>query len=130
MIKHLDKITTDKHGKLILTRYCKYATALAALNGTAQLRRFGWTVDASYPNKKHHVIATKRITKKRAVLFAIKARNVEYRNRPKLFTKDIIPLFEAGMTVAEVSRKVDRSRQAIYACFQREGVDMQLYLKY
>ncbi len=130
MIKHLEKITTDKHGKLILTRYCKYATALAALNGTAQLRRFGWVVSNKYPAADHRVVATQRITKKRAGLLAIKARNVEYRNRPKLFTKDIIPLFEAGMTVAEVSRKLGKSRQAIYACFQREEVDIQLYLNY
>jgi DNA invertase Pin-like site-specific DNA recombinase len=76
------------------------------------------------------VEATQRITKKRAGLLAAKARNVELRKRPKLFTKDIIPLFQTGMTVAEVSRKLDKSRQAIYACFQREEVDMQLYLNY
>ncbi len=128
MARHPEKITTGKHGKLVLTRYCKYTSAFAAKHGTAQLRSKGWTVNNKYPTADHRVVATQRITKKRAGLLAAKARNIELRKRPKLFTKDIIPLFEAGMTVAEVSRKLGKSRPAVYACFQREGVDMQLYL--
>ncbi len=128
MKKYPEKIATDQHGKLILTRYCKYTSAFAALHGTAQLRRLGWVVSNKYPTADHRVEATQRITKKRAGLLSTKARNVELRKRPKLFTKDIIPLFQAGMTVAEVSRKLGKSRPAIYACFQREEVDIQLYL--
>ncbi len=127
MNKYPEKIATDKHGKIILTRYCKYTTSFAAMCGVARLRSLGWVVSNKYPTADHRVVATQKITKKRAGLLAVKARNVEFRNRPKLFTKDIIPMFEAGMTATEVSRKLGKSRQAIYACFQREGVDMQLY---
>ena len=127
MARYPEKITTDKHGKLVLTRYCKYTTPSAAMCGIAQLRSFGWVVSNKYPTADHRVVATQRITKKRAGILAAKARNVELRKRPKLFTKDIIPLFEAGMTVAEVSRKLGKSRPAIYACFNREGIDFQEY---
>ena len=58
---------------------------------------------------------------------AAKAKGVKLGKRPKLFTKDIIPLFEQGMTLADISRKLDKTRQAIYDCFRREGVDMALY---
>ncbi len=124
MKKYPEKITTDKHGNAIVTRYCKYVTPSAAICGIAQLRSFGWTVGNKFPTADHRVVATKRITKKRAGLLAAKARGVK---RPKLFTKDIIPLLEAGMTVVEVSRKLGKSRQAIHNCFNREGVDMALY---
>ena len=127
MKKYPEKITTDKHGNTIVTRYCKYVTPSAAICGIAQLRSFGWTVGNKFPTADHRVVATKRITKKRAGLLATKARNVELRKRPKLFTKDIIPLFEAGMTMTEVSRKLGKSRQPIHKCFNREGVDMALY---
>ena len=130
MNKYPEKITTDKHGKLILTRYCKYTSAFAAKHGTAQLRSKGWTVNNKYPTADHRVVATQTITKKRAGILTARARNVELRKRPNLFTKDIIPLLEAGMTVAEVSRKLGKSRPAVYACFQREGVDIQLYRNY
>ncbi len=58
---------------------------------------------------------------------AARARGAVLGKRPKLFTRDIIPLFKQGKTLADISRELDKTRQAIYDCFRREGVDMALY---
>lgn len=58
---------------------------------------------------------------------AARARGVKLGKRPKLFTKDIIPLLRDGRTLAEISLHLNKTRQAIYNCFKREGVDMALY---
>ena len=55
-------------------------------------------------------------------LVAAKARGVKLGKRPKLFSKAIIPLIKKGYTVAEVSKELKKTRQAIYNCLKRENI--------
>lgn len=55
---------------------------------------------------------------------AAKDRGAKLGKRPKLFAKDIVPLLQAGMSMAEVARKLNKSRQAVYNALKREGVDL------
>jgi len=56
---------------------------------------------------------------------AAKAKGVKLGKRPKLFAKDIVPLIEQGVSIGEISRRLGKSRPAIYNCLEREGVDLQ-----
>ena len=55
-------------------------------------------------------------------LAAAKAKGVKLGKRPKLFAKDILPLFESGLGMSEVARRLGKSRQAIYNALKREGI--------
>lgn len=53
---------------------------------------------------------------------AAKAKGVKLGKRPKLFAKDITPLLESGLTIAQVSDRLCKTRQAIYNCIKRERI--------
>ena len=55
---------------------------------------------------------------------AAKARGVKLGKRPKLFAKDIVPLLQDGLRIADVSKKLGKTRQAIYNALKRENVDL------
>lgn len=56
-------------------------------------------------------------------LAAARARGVKLGRRPKLFSKDIVPLLKAGQTIAEVAQQLGKTRQGIYVTLKREGID-------
>ena len=56
---------------------------------------------------------------------AAKARGVVLGKRPVIFAKDIVPLLEGGMSVSAVAKHLGRSRQAVYDCLKREGVNAE-----
>jgi DNA invertase Pin-like site-specific DNA recombinase len=58
-------------------------------------------------------------------MLAAKKRGAKIGKRPVIFAKDLIPLFESGLTLTQVARKLRRSRQAIYNCLARENVDIK-----
>ena len=55
---------------------------------------------------------------------AARARGVRLGKRPKLFAKDIVPLLQDGLSIAKVSKKLGKTRQAIYNALKRENVDL------
>ena len=55
---------------------------------------------------------------------AARARGVKLGKRPKLFAKDIVPLLQAGDSIAKVSQKLGKTRQAIYDTLKRENIDL------
>jgi len=55
---------------------------------------------------------------------AARAKGVKLGKRPKLFAKDIVPLLQDGLTIADVSRILGKSRQAIYDALKRDNVDL------
>lgn len=55
---------------------------------------------------------------------AARARGVKLGKRPKLFAKDIVPLLQDGFSIARVSRKLGKTRQAVYDALKRENVDL------
>jgi len=57
-------------------------------------------------------------------LAAAKAKGVRLGKRPKLFARDIVPLLQQGLGITAVANKLGKSRQAIYDCLRREGVDV------
>lgn len=57
-------------------------------------------------------------------LKAAVAKGAKLGKRPKLFAKDIVPLLEKGMSVAQVGEKLGKTRQAIYNCLKRENVKL------
>jgi DNA invertase Pin-like site-specific DNA recombinase len=52
-------------------------------------------------------------------LIAAKARGVKLGKRPKLFAKNIQPLLDTGLSVADVAHKLGKSRQAVYDALER-----------
>lgn len=62
-------------------------------------------------------------------LNAAKARGVKLGKRPKLFAKDIVPLLQGGLKIAAVSKKLGKTRQAIYNCLKRENIDLKIVCK-
>ena len=56
-------------------------------------------------------------------LAAAKSRGVKLGKRPKLFAKDIVPLLKDGLTIADVSKRLGKSRQAVYNALKREKID-------
>jgi len=56
-------------------------------------------------------------------MLAAKARGVKLGKRSKLFAKDIKPLLEKGLSVAEVADRMGKSKQAIYNCLKRATDD-------
>lgn len=54
-------------------------------------------------------------------LVAAKARGVKLGKRPKLFSKDIVPMLKEGKSIAEIAEHFGKTRQAIYAALRREG---------
>lgn len=52
-------------------------------------------------------------------LAAAKARGVKLGKRPKLFAKEIQPMLDGGLTVAQVAKQLGKSRQAIYSAIAR-----------
>jgi DNA invertase Pin-like site-specific DNA recombinase len=55
---------------------------------------------------------------------AARARGVKLGKRPRLFARDIVPLLEDGHSLAEASKRLGKSRQAVYDCLKRENVDL------
>lgn len=55
---------------------------------------------------------------------AARARGAKLGKRPKLFAKNIIPLIEKGHTILEVSERLGKTKQAIYNCLKREGIEL------
>ena len=55
---------------------------------------------------------------------AARSRGVKLGKRPKLFAKDIVPLLQDGLTIGEISKKLGKTRQAIYDALKRENVDL------
>jgi DNA invertase Pin-like site-specific DNA recombinase len=55
---------------------------------------------------------------------AARSRGVKLGKRPKLFAKDIVPLLQDGFSIARVSKKLGKTRQAIYDALKRENVDL------
>ena len=55
---------------------------------------------------------------------AAKARGVKLGKRPKLFANDIVPLLQDGYSIAKVSKKLGKTRQAIYDALKRENIDL------
>jgi len=55
---------------------------------------------------------------------AARSRGVKLGKRPKLFAKDIVPLLQDGFSIAKVSKKLGKTRQAIYDALKRENVDL------
>jgi len=56
-------------------------------------------------------------------LAAAKARGVKLGKRPMLFAKDIVPLLQGGLSIADVSDKLSKTKQAIYNTLKREGIN-------
>jgi DNA invertase Pin-like site-specific DNA recombinase len=54
---------------------------------------------------------------------AAKARGVKLGKRPKLFAKDITPLMERGLSIADIANELSKTKQAIYNTLKREGVN-------
>lgn len=57
-------------------------------------------------------------------LAAAKVKGVKLGKRPKLFAKNIVPLLQDGFSIARVSKKLGKTRQAIYDALKRDGVDL------
>jgi len=57
-------------------------------------------------------------------LAAAKAKGVKLGKRPKLFAKDIVPMLESGMSITGVADRLGKTRQAIYNCLIRDGVEL------
>lgn len=55
---------------------------------------------------------------------AARSRGVKLGKLPKLFAKDIVPLLQEGLSIARVSKKLGKTRQAIYDALKRENVDL------
>lgn len=55
---------------------------------------------------------------------AARAKGVRLGKRPKIFAKEIVPLLQAGHKIADVSRILGKSRQAIYDALKRDNVDL------
>jgi DNA invertase Pin-like site-specific DNA recombinase len=55
---------------------------------------------------------------------AARSRGVKLGKRPKLFAKDIVPLLQDGFSITRVSKKLGKTRQAIYDALKRENVDL------
>ena len=55
---------------------------------------------------------------------AARSRGVKLGKRPKLFAKDIVPLLQDGFSIARVSKKLRKTRQAIYDALKRENIDL------
>lgn len=53
---------------------------------------------------------------------AARARGVKLGKRPKLFSKDIVPMLKGGMTVMQVAEKLGKTPQGIYLALRRGGV--------
>jgi len=57
-------------------------------------------------------------------LAAAKAKGVKLGKRPKLFAKDIVPMLESGLSITGIADKLGKTRQAIYNCLIRDGVEL------
>jgi DNA invertase Pin-like site-specific DNA recombinase len=55
---------------------------------------------------------------------AARSRGIKLGKRPKLFAKDIVPLLQDGFSITRVSKKLGKTRQAIYDALKRENVDL------
>ena len=55
---------------------------------------------------------------------AARSRGVKLGKHPKIFAKDIVPLLQDGFSIADVSKKLRKTRQAIYDALKRENVDL------
>ena len=55
---------------------------------------------------------------------AAKAKGVRLGKRPTLLAKDIVPLLQDGLKIADIARKLGKSRQAIYDALKRDDVDL------
>jgi DNA invertase Pin-like site-specific DNA recombinase len=56
-------------------------------------------------------------------LAAAKARGVKLGKRPVLFSKDIVPLLQGGLSINQIAGKLNKTSMAIYNCLKRENVD-------
>ncbi|MBA7673322.1 Transposon Tn3 resolvase [subsurface metagenome] len=57
-------------------------------------------------------------------LTAAKARGVKLGRPHSDLIDKVVPLLEEGYTVAEVAKKLHKTRQGIYDCLRREGFDL------
>ncbi len=57
-------------------------------------------------------------------MVAAKANGVKLGKRPKLFSKDIIPLLQDNMSISDVAENLGVSRPAIYNCLKRENIEL------
>jgi DNA invertase Pin-like site-specific DNA recombinase len=55
---------------------------------------------------------------------AARARGAKLGKRPKLFAEHILPLMQGGMSIGDVATSLNKSRQAIYNCLQRENINL------
>jgi DNA invertase Pin-like site-specific DNA recombinase len=55
---------------------------------------------------------------------AAKSRGVKLGKRPKLFAKDIVPLLQDGLRIGDLSKKLGKTRQAIYDALKRENINL------
>jgi len=53
-----------------------------------------------------------------------KAKGIKIGKRPLLFAKDIIPLLQEGRSIAEIAKKLKKTRQGIYVALKREGLSI------
>lgn len=60
---------------------------------------------------------------------AAKARGVRLGKRPKIFSKDIVPLLQSGLSIGDVATKLNKTRQAIYNALKRENIELGLLHK-
>lgn len=56
---------------------------------------------------------------------AARARGVKLGKRPKLFARDIVPLLQDGLKITDISKKLGKSRQAIYNALKRENIGLK-----
>jgi DNA invertase Pin-like site-specific DNA recombinase len=54
-----------------------------------------------------------------------KSKGVRLGKRAKLFGRDIVPLLQAGSSIADIATKLNKSRQAVYDTLKRENIDLQ-----
>ena len=59
---------------------------------------------------------------------AARARGAKLGKRPLLFSKDIIPMLQAGKSIATIAEELNKTRPAIYNCLKRENIKRTDYL--
>jgi DNA invertase Pin-like site-specific DNA recombinase len=55
---------------------------------------------------------------------AARAKGKRLGKRPLLFAKDIMPLLQGGSSIGQVATSLNKSRQAIYNCLARDGIQL------
>ena len=121
----LDRLSRSlKDGIIILTDWLEKGIRVIA---TSQQLDFSGAVGQMIASVLFAVAAMERENlrenTKRGIA-AAKARGVKLGKRPKLFANDIVPLLQDGYSIAKVSKKLGKTRQAIYDALKRENIDL------